>query len=53
MGAKQNEEYFKKLDCSFEQAKSGNTLSFSMEELREMEFDNWTPTKKVLEFLQK
>lgn len=26
---------------------------FSMEELREMEFDNWTPTKKVLDFLQK
>lgn len=26
---------------------------FSMEELREMESDNWTPTKKVLDFLRK
>ena len=27
--------------------------TFSMEELREMEADNWTLTKKVSEFLQK
>lgn len=46
MGANQNEEYLKKLDCSFEQAKSGNTITFSMEELKEMESENWIPTKK-------
>lgn len=48
-----NKEYLEKLDTSFEQAKNGEIISFSLEELREMEFDNWTPTKKVLDFLQK
>lgn len=46
-----NKEYLEKLDESFEQAKNGEIISFSLEELREMEFDNWTPTKKVLDFL--
>lgn len=53
MESEANKEYLEKLDTSFEQVKNGETISFSMEELREMEFDNWTPTKKVLEFLQK
>jgi hypothetical protein len=48
-----NKEYLQKLDTSFEQVKNGEIISFSMEELREMEADNWTPTKKVSEFLQK
>lgn len=53
MESEANKEYLEKLDESFEQVKSGNTISFTMEELREMEADNWTPTKKVSEFLQK
>ena len=48
-----NKEYLQKLDTSFEQVKNGEIISFSMEELREMEADNWTPTKKVSEFSQK
>lgn len=53
MESEANKEYLEKLDTSFEQAKNGETISFSLEELRAMEADNWTPTKKVLEFLQK
>lgn len=53
MESESNKEYLEKLDESFEQAKNGEMISFSMEELREMEADNWTPGKKVLEFLQK
>lgn len=53
MKSEANKEYLEKLDTSFEQAKNGETISFSLEELREMEADNWTPGKKVLEFLQK
>lgn len=51
--ARRNEEYLKKLDTSFEQVKSGNTISFTMEELKEMESDNWTPSKKITDFLEK
>ncbi len=53
MESEANKEYLKKLETSFEQAKNGEIISFSLEELREMEFDNWTPSKKVSEFLQK
>lgn len=53
MESEENKEYLEKLDASFEQAKNGETISFSLEELRAMESENWTPLKKVSEFLQK
>lgn len=34
------EEYFAKLDETFKQFEQGKTISFSMEELREMESDD-------------
>ena len=49
--AKRNEEYLKKLDHSFAQLEQGKTISFSMEELRAMESDDWKPTQKVLNWM--
>lgn len=50
MESEANKEYLEKLDESFEQVKSGNTISFTMEELKEMESENWTPTKRFQNF---
>lgn len=50
MESEANKEYLEKLDTSFEQAKNGETISFSLEELRAMESDNWTPTKRFQNF---
>lgn len=47
--AKKNEEYLAKLDKSFQQLEEEKTISFSIEELRAMESDDWKPTQKVLE----
>ena len=51
--AKRNAEYLAMLDKSFQQLEEGETISFSMEELRAMESDDWKPTPKVLEWLKK
>lgn len=51
--AKRNAEYLAKLDKSFNQFEEGKTISFSMEELREMESDNWKPTQKVLDWMKR
>jgi antitoxin YefM len=51
--AKQNAEYLAMLDQSRTQLEEGNTISFTMEELREMESENWEPTQKVREFMEK
>ncbi len=51
--AKRNAEYLAMLDESEAQFKAGNTISFSMEELREMESEDWKPTQKVLDFERK
>ncbi|MCM1183834.1 MAG: type II toxin-antitoxin system Phd/YefM family antitoxin [Roseburia sp.] len=51
--AKRNAEYLAKLDQSFKQFEEGKTISFSMEELREMESDNWKPTQKVLDWIKR
>lgn len=51
--AKRNAEYLAMLDESRAQLERGETISFSMEELRAMEADDWTPTKKVLDFEHK
>jgi antitoxin YefM len=50
---KRNAEYQSKLDESFKQLEDGKTISFSMDELREMESDDWKPTKKVLDFMER
>ena len=41
------------LDESLGQLKQGRTISFSMEELREMESDSWRPTQKVLDQMRR
>ncbi len=51
--AKRNAEYLAKLDRSQEQLDQGKTISFSMEELKDMESDDWQPTQKVKEFMEK
>ena len=53
MKAKRNAEYMTKINESVENHKKGDTISFTMEELRAMESDNWKPTEKVLEFERK
>ncbi len=51
--AKQNAEYLTKLDISQKQLEQGKTISFTLEELKSMEDENWKPTSKVLEFMEK
>ncbi len=51
--AKRNAEYLAMLDKSEEQLQKGDTITFTLEELREMEADDWKPTKKILEFEKK
>ena len=51
--AKRNAEYLAMLDESQAQYERGDTISFSMEELRAMESDDWKPTQKVLDFERK
>ena len=53
MKAKRNAEYLVMLDQSRAQLERGDTISFSMEELRAMESDDWQPTQKVLDFERK
>ncbi len=51
--AKHNAEYMAKINESLENHERGDTISFTMEELKAMEADDWKPTKKVLEFERK
>jgi antitoxin YefM len=51
--ARRNAEYLEMLDESFKQLEEGKTISFSMDELREMESADWKPTKKVLDFMER
>ena len=51
--AKRNAEYLSKIDESIDNHENGDTISFTMEELRAMEAEDWKPTKKVLEFEKK
>lgn len=53
MKAKRNAEYLAMLDESREQFERGDTITFTIDELREMESDDWEPTEKVLEFERK
>ncbi len=51
--AKRNAQYLAKLDRSREQLDQGKTISFTMEELKDMESDDWQPTQKVKDFMEK
>lgn len=53
MKAKQNAEYLSMLDESQAQLERGETISFTMEELKAMESDNWKPTQKVLDWMER
>lgn len=49
--AKRNAEYLEMIDRSAAQLQKGETISFSMEELKEMEADDWKPTQKIKDFM--
>ena len=51
--AKQNAEYLEHLDHSYRQLEQSHTISFSMDELRAMESDDWEPTQKVLDWMKR
>ncbi len=51
--AKNNAEYLAKLDKSRAQFERGETISFTMDELEAMEAEDWKPTQKVLDFLER
>lgn len=53
MKAKRNAEYLAMLDESEEQLRRGDTITFTFDELKAMEADDWEPTEKVLEFEKK
>nr|UVM96133.1 MAG: antitoxin [Bacteriophage sp.] len=50
--AKQNAEYLQRIDHSYEQLAKNQTISFSLEELQEMESDSWKPTQKIKDFME-
>ena len=51
--AKRNAEYMAKLHESAENHKRGDTISFTIEELKEMENEDWKPTEKILDIEKK
>ena len=50
--AKQNAEYLQRIVHSYEQLAKNQTISFSLEELQEMESDSWKPTQKIKDFME-
>lgn len=51
--AKRNAEYLKRLNESMAQANEGNTITLSLDELQTMESDDWKPSQKMLDFMEK
>lgn len=51
--ARKNADYLAHLDQSFEQLADDRTISFSLDELRDMEADNWEPTQKIKDFMER
>ena len=49
--AKRNAEYLKRLNESM--ANEGNTITLSLDELQAMESDDWKPSQKMLDFMEK
>lgn len=50
--SKHNAEYLQRIDRSYEQLAKNQTISFSLEELQEMESDSWKPTQKIKDFME-
>lgn len=50
--ARKNADYLTHLDQSFEQLSNGQTISFSLDELRDMESKDWKPTQKIMDFME-
>lgn len=48
--AKRNAEYLAALDESRSQHANGDTISFTIDELKAMEADDWNPTDKIAAF---
>ncbi len=53
MKAKRNAEYMAKINESLENHERGDTISFTMEELKAMESEDWKPSERILEFERK
>ena len=53
MKSRQNVEYMANLDRSYEQLSKNQTISFSLDELRDMESDDWKPTQKIKDFMER
>ena len=51
--AKRNAEYLAMSDESMEQLHQGKTISFSFEELKAMESDDWKPTPKIMKWMER
>ena len=51
--AKRNTEYLKRLNESMAQANEGQTITLSLDELKAMETDDWKPSPKMLDFMEK
>lgn len=51
--AKRNAEYLAMLDRGYADIAQDKCISFTMEELRDMEADDWQPTQKVIDFMEK
>lgn len=47
------DEYMANLDRSYEQLSKNQTTSFSLDELRDMESDDWKPTQKIKDFMER
>lgn len=51
--SKKNAAYTAHLDSSYEQLAKNQTITFSLDELRDMESDDWKPTQKIKDFLER
>ena len=51
--SRQNAEYRAHLDSSYEQMAKNQTITFSLDELRNMESDDWKPTQKIKDFMER
>ena len=47
------DEYMANLDRSYEQLSKNQTITFSLDELRDMESDDWKPTQKIKDFMER
>lgn len=53
MRSKQNAEYLERLNHSYEQLAKNQTITLSLDELRNIESDDWKPTQKIKDFMER